>query len=89
LFAQSLVSLESLLFEPAAMEHLSKLVGQARPSHSLPKSWRPVEVVLAIGRDRPITADDLFTFSKVNLVRLRNRLQQAGVHLSVKWIPRI
>jgi uncharacterized protein (TIGR04141 family) len=89
LFAQSLVSLESLLYEQAATEHLSKIVEQARPSQPLPKSWRPVEVVLAIGRERPIAADDLFTFSKVNLVRLRNRLQQAGVHLSVKWIPRV
>jgi uncharacterized protein (TIGR04141 family) len=89
LFAQSLVSLESLLYEPAAMEHLIKLVEEARPSQPLRKSWRPVEVVLAIGRDRPISPDDLFTFSKVNLVRLRNRLQQAGVHLSVKWIPRV
>jgi uncharacterized protein (TIGR04141 family) len=89
LFAQSLVSLESLLYEPAANEQLTQLVTEARPTQPLRKSWRPVEVILAIGRDRPITADDLFTFSKVNLVRLRNRLQQAGVHLSVKWIPRV
>jgi uncharacterized protein (TIGR04141 family) len=89
LFAQSLVSLESLLYEPAAMAHLAELVKQGRPGQPLRKSWRPVEVVLAIGRERAITPDDLFTFSKVNLVRLRNRLEQAGVHLSVKWIPRV
>jgi uncharacterized protein (TIGR04141 family) len=88
LFAQSLVSLESLLYEPAAMAHLTKLVNQSRPHQPLRKSWRPSEVVLAIGRDRAITPDDLFTFSQVNLVRLRNRLEQAGVHLSVKWIRR-
>ena len=78
LFAQSLVSLESLLYEPAAIEHLTKLVEQARPIQPLPKSWRPVEVVLAIGRDRPITADDLFTFSKVNLVRLEIAFSRPG-----------
>jgi hypothetical protein len=27
--------------------------------------------------------------SKVNLVRLRNRLEQPGLHLSVKLIPRV
>jgi uncharacterized protein (TIGR04141 family) len=35
LFAQSFVSLESLLNEPAARTHLAKLVGEARPAHQL------------------------------------------------------
>jgi uncharacterized protein (TIGR04141 family) len=83
------VSLEALLYEPSAMAHLAKLVKQDRPSQPLPRSWRPADIILAIGRERPITANDLFTFSKVNLVRLNNRLQQSGVHLSIKWIPRI
>jgi uncharacterized protein (TIGR04141 family) len=88
LFAQSFVSFESLLNEPAARTYLTKLVKEGRPDQPLPKAWRPAEVVLAMGRERAIAPDDLFTFSKVNLVRLKNRLQQSGVHLSVKWIPR-
>lgn len=45
------------------------------------------EVVLAIGSRRPVDADSLFTFTKVNLVKQTDALRYLGVAVRVLGVP--
>jgi uncharacterized protein (TIGR04141 family) len=45
------------------------------------------EVILAIGRPNPITVDNLFTFTKVNLVKQYDALRFLDVKVRVQQIP--
>jgi len=45
------------------------------------------EVVLAIGRPKPITVDTMFTFTKVNLVRQYDALKYNDVRVKLVTIP--
>lgn len=44
------------------------------------------EVILAIGNEKPVTVDNLFTFTKVNLVKQYDALRYLGVKVSVTVI---
>lgn len=41
------------------------------------------EVILAIGSDRPVSTESLFTFTKVNLVKQFDALRYIGVEVHV------
>jgi uncharacterized protein (TIGR04141 family) len=44
------------------------------------------EVILAVGSDRPVTVDTLFTFTKVNLVKQFDALRYLGVQVHVATV---
>jgi len=85
--AQALVSAEALLYDPEAIDQLATAVERAGGGgERLPK--RPGRVVLAMAWDRAITAESLFTFTQVTLVRNVTALQQRDVEVYVVPISR-
>ncbi len=88
LIAQAVVATDALRYDKEARTKLRKVVVQAGGS----VDWipdRPTSVVLAMARARPITGDDLFSFTKVTLTRLDMSLAGSGVQLSVAPIRRL
>ncbi|MQY18081.1 DUF6119 family protein [Nocardia macrotermitis] len=83
LFAQTLVSWEALTYDETAraawLEKISQQVGSPVTDATID------EVVIAIGKVKPITTDSLFTFSKVNLVKQFDLLRDVRVRIA--WIP--
>jgi len=86
LFAQALVSASALILDGQARvkfaERVTRHSGGTRTAPELPK-----QVVLALGRRGRLTADNLFTFSQVTLVRLVRHLESQGVTVRVITIP--
>ena len=86
LFSQALVSASALILDGQARvkfaERVAKHSGGTRTAPELPK-----QVILAIGRPGKLTADNLFTFSQVTLVRLVQHLESQGVTVRVLTIP--
>jgi uncharacterized protein (TIGR04141 family) len=86
LFSQALVSASTLILDGQARvkfaERVAKHSGGTRTAPELPK-----QVILAIGRRGKLTADNLFTFSQVTLVRLVQHLESQGVTVRVLTIP--
>ena len=87
LFAQALVSTESLLRDGEAVQKLRQEVKSQRPSQPLPDDCRPTKVIIAIGLPNKLSTESLFTFSKVGLVRLVDRFKIYGVEMAVIHIP--
>ncbi|WP_306356165.1 MULTISPECIES: DUF6119 family protein [unclassified Nocardia] len=85
LLAQALVASESLARDEFAREAWTREVESA--SDGAISDPAVVQVVLAIGRKKPVTAQNLFTFSKVNLVRQYDLLRHLGVDVRVASIP--
>ncbi|WP_305779779.1 DUF6119 family protein [Nocardia nova] len=79
LFAQTLVSWEALTYDETAraawLEKVSQQVGSPVTNVSMD------EVVIAIGKAKPITTGSLFTFSKVNLVKHCDLLRDVRVRV--------
>lgn len=88
LLAQALVSADALCNDDQARQKLRTRISEAGGD---PSSLRikPTRVVLAMHRgDKPeLSAKDLFTFTKVNLVRQASSLESRGVQVRIVSIP--
>lgn len=87
LLAQALVSTDALLDDGEARASLRERVVRAGGDPAGVNAQRPV-VVLGIARRKPLTADNLFTFTQVNLVRQVSALEARGVDVFVAPILR-
>ena len=85
LFAQGMISAEQLLFDAAARARLVELAG-AKAGYSLPAEWQPRHVVFAIALRRGLSAETLFTFTQVVMVRCVDRLRYRQVQVAVVGI---
>lgn len=89
LLAQALVSADALCNDEQARQKLRERIEDAGGD---PRGLgiKPTRVVLAMHRrDRPaLTASELFTFTKVNLVRQASSLESRGVQVRIVSIPR-
>ncbi|WP_460545710.1 DUF6119 family protein [Glycomyces halotolerans] len=82
LVAQALVSIDALMYDEDALSKLREVAACSGAPTELMTS-RPHSVVLVMARDRKITATDLFTFTKVTLVRLDKVLAAREIELTV------
>jgi len=84
LLAQALVSTDALCNDKQARDELrAEIVARGGDAGEL--GMRPTRVVLAMHRTegRHVTADELFTFTKVNLVRQATSLKERGVDVRI------
>ena len=81
LLAQGLVSTDALARDENARAAWKKRI--AEESGGTVKDAELNEVILAIGNDQTVTADTLFTFTKVNLVKQFDALRYLGVQVRV------
>lgn len=84
LLAQALVSADALCNDQQARDRLrAEITTRGGDAGSL--DMRPARVVLAMHRTegRRVTADELFTFTKVNLVRQATSLEERGVDVRI------
>ncbi|NUU06773.1 DUF6119 family protein [Leifsonia sp. C5G2] len=81
LLAQGLVSTDALARDENARAAWRKRITEE--SGGQVKDARIEEVVLAIGSERPVTVDTMFTFTKVNLVKQFDALRYLGVQVHV------
>lgn len=88
LLAQALVSADALRYDDEAWQKFERIVIRSGGDVScVPDTAK--RVVLAVARKkRPITADDLFTFTQINLVRQVTALENQGVEVFVLPISR-
>ncbi|SNR67990.1 sporadically distributed protein, TIGR04141 family [Haloechinothrix alba] len=88
LLAQALVSADALLHDEEARDEFRAIVERSRGDVS--EMTTPIRsVILGVARKaRPISAEDLFTFTKVNLVRHVASLEERGVQVFVVPIMR-
>jgi uncharacterized protein (TIGR04141 family) len=84
LLAQALVSSDSLARDESARAAWRARV--AAESSGVVTDAGITEVILAIGRKTPIAVDNLFTFTKVNLVKQYDALRYIGVAVRVQTI---
>lgn len=82
LFAQAYVSTDSLIRDAQAVAALRKTVESVGGDPTWVKD-RPPRVVLAMARAKPVTAGELFTFSRVNLVRAAQDIASRSVPLYI------
>ena len=82
LVAQALVSIDALMYDEEALSKLREVAKRCGAPTDLVAS-RPKSVVLVMARERNITATDLFTFTKVTLVRLDKILAAREIELTV------
>lgn len=87
LVSQALISTDAMLHDEEALRVLSERLAQS--GAQVPEKVRPKRVVLVMARKsgKPFTAKNLFTFTKVNLVRLEDHLRAASVDLFVVFVP--
>lgn len=85
LLAQALVSTDSLARDENARAAWRDRVIQESDG-SVPMA-EIREVVVAIGTDKPVDADRLFTFTKVNLVKQHDALKYLDVNVAVVGVP--
>ena len=92
LLAQALVATDLLLADKEAQEQLKSLIDKvAKSAHLDPKNYmaKPRQVVIVMAKDdKKITAEDLFTFTKINLIRHDQRLASMNVELNVVPVVR-
>ncbi|MFT3834580.1 MAG: TIGR04141 family sporadically distributed protein [Micropruina sp.] len=81
LLAQGLVSTDALSRDENARIAWRKRIEEE--SHGKLKDAEIKDVILAIGKDHPITVDSLFTFTKVNLVKQFDALRYLDVQVRV------
>lgn len=84
LLAQGLVSTDALARDENARAAWKKRIQEE--SGGAIKDAELKEVILAIGSDRPVTVDTLFTFTKVNLVKQFDALRYLGVQVHVATV---
>lgn len=84
LLAQALVSADALCNDVQARKKLRARIKELGGNAEMVKS-KPSRVVLAMyrGEGKPVTAESLFTFTKVNLVRQAESLEARGVSVRV------
>lgn len=84
LFAQALVSADALCNDSQARKELRRRI-ETLGFDATKVSSKPSRVVLAMyrGGGKPVTAESLFTFTKVNLVRQAASLEERGVSVRV------
>ena len=91
LLAQALVSTEMLRTNEKAQKLLEEKIKEIAPGGvDLQKyETKPRRVVIVIAKDdKPITADTLFTFTKINLVRHEQQLASMNVELNIAPVVR-
>lgn len=92
LLAQALVATDLLLADKKAQDQLECLIEEFAKSANLdPKNYmaKPRQVVIVMAKDdKKITAEDLFTFTKINLIRHDQRLASMNVELNVVPVVR-
>lgn len=88
LLAQALVSADALCNDAEAREALRDRIAAAGGDASA-LGMKPTRLVLAMHRsDGPgVTAEELFTFTKVNLVRQASALEGRGVSVRIVSVP--
>ncbi|MDL9978714.1 DUF6119 family protein [Microbacterium sp. ASV49] len=85
LLAQGLVSTDAL-----ARDENARAAWRARideESEGAVNKAELKEVILAIGSDKPVTVDTLFTFTKVNLLKQFDALRYLGVQVHIATVP--
>ncbi|MFT4185965.1 MAG: TIGR04141 family sporadically distributed protein [Micrococcaceae bacterium] len=87
LIAQALVSTEILAHDLEAHTKLKEIV-EKQGGDLAEYECRPRRIVLVIAKDKLITADSLFAFTQVNLVRHVNMLASQNVEVYVAPIAR-
>lgn len=88
LLAQAMVSTEVLTYDKSAIASLDSRISEMNGD---PADYerKPARVVIIMARaDRLLTADDLFTFTQVNLARNVAQLEQQGVEVHIAPILR-
>lgn len=78
LFSQGIISADALCGNEEAREKFAAKVSALDPNRGISESWTPKTVIYAIRHSagRTITADSLFTFSRVSLLRATSHLKQ-------------
>jgi uncharacterized protein (TIGR04141 family) len=84
LLAQGLVSTDALARDENARSSWKKRI--LEESDGAIEDAQLKEVILAVGSDRPVTVDTLFTFTKVNLVKQFDALRYLGVQVHVATV---
>lgn len=79
LLAQGLVSADALARDENARQAWTQRITEETGQKVRDAEIR--EIVLAIGRDQPVTTETLFTFTKVNLVKQFDALRYLGVEV--------
>lgn len=88
LLAQALVSTDILLSSDTAREKLEQRIVEVGGDLS-EYDTKPKRVVIVIAKDRkPLTAESLYTFSKINLIRHDSLLAPMGIELNIAPIVR-
>ncbi|MEO3845379.1 DUF6119 family protein [Streptomyces sp. B22F1] len=85
LFAQGWTSIESLRSDSEARLKLRKRIDEVDRTHSFDPAAKPRKLVyaIAIKRDATVSPKNLFTFSRVSLLRAVNALANADVDVEV------
>jgi uncharacterized protein (TIGR04141 family) len=85
LFAQGLVSAQSLLFSPDARERFAAKVKELGRGRTIRSGFIPAKVVFAIllKKGDPLTASTLFPFSQVTLAHASRILQSHQIDVEV------
>lgn len=84
LLAQGLVSTDALARDESARAAWKKRIFEE--SGGTIEDAQLNEVILAIGSNKPLTVDNLFTFTKVNLVKQYDALRYLGVQVRVTTV---
>lgn len=88
LLAQALVSTETLLSSDIARKELERIIVDAEGSTS-EYDTVPKRVIIIVAKDKkPLTAESLYTFSKINLIRHDSFLGPMGIDLHIAPIIR-
>jgi uncharacterized protein (TIGR04141 family) len=86
LFSQALVSVSALILDgQARVKFAERVARHSNGTRTAPEL--PRRVVLAVAGRDTFTADSMFTFSQVTLVRLVQHLESHGVTVRVATIP--
>ena len=88
LFAQGLVSWQSLRGLPETRHRFRELVDGMQPGR-LPEDWAPDRIVFAVqlGTGRPLTPQSLFPFAQAALAQTASELRERGARLDVVAVP--
>jgi uncharacterized protein (TIGR04141 family) len=89
LFAQGEVSVDALRYEADARTALVKMVRRQRGARAIDLDFRPSKVIyaIALGSNKVLTVNSLFTFAQVALYRAMKSLRNEGVEVEVIGIP--
>ncbi|KAE8126243.1 MULTISPECIES: DUF6119 family protein [Bifidobacterium] len=89
LLAQTLVSADLLSTDEEARRQLQEKINEAGGGNDSEYETKPKRVVVVMAQDdKPLSAESLFTFTKINLVRHDHRFASMGIKLNIASVIR-